>query len=316
MHISADRLMILQAVAASGGVGAAARQLHLAPSGISQHLARLERETGLVLVDRFSSGGQRPLRLTAAGQRLAAHGGRLAEVLADAAEDVHAMSGRLSGTVNLGAYSSVMSRLVVPAIRALEQRAPGVAVRVHEAGESVALTALRGGDLDVVLVEDENLADRGAPGVSPRDRTRHRSTRPGLESTWLLDDPYRVAVPAGWPAPRSVEDLADRPWISGPPGTAVQLVLDRVRRSTGLALPVAHACEEFAAVLALVEAGLGASIVPALALPVEERPGLRLLSLAEFGVRHISAVTVAVRRQPPLITEVLHALVDAGSGDA
>ena len=45
MHISPDRLLILQAVATSGGVGAA-RQLHLAPSGISQHLARLERETG------------------------------------------------------------------------------------------------------------------------------------------------------------------------------------------------------------------------------------------------------------------------------
>ena len=301
MHISPDRLLILRAVAASGGVGAAARQLHLAPSGISQHLARLERETGLVLVDRYNSGGQRPLRLTAAGQRLAAHGGRLADVLADAAEDVYAMSERLSGTVNIGAFSSVMTRLVVPAIRDLEQRAPGVLVRVHETSELVALSALRGGNLDVALVEDENLVDR--------------STRPGLEHTWLLDDPYRVAVPAAWPLPRSLDDLAGRPWISGPPGTAVHLVLDRVRRSTGLALPATHVCEEFAAVLALVEAGLGASIVPALALPVEERPRLRFVSLLEFGVRHLSAVTVAARRQPLLITEVLHALVGAGTGD-
>ena len=105
-------------------------------------------------------------------------------------------------------------------------------------------------------------------------------------------------MPAAWPVPRSLDDLASRPWISGPPGTAVQLVLDRVRRSTGLALPATHACEEFAAVLALVEAGLGASIVPALALPVEERPGLRFVGLSEFGVRHLSAVTVATRRQP------------------
>ncbi len=302
MHISPDRLLILRAVAAAGGVGAAARQLHLAPSGISQHLARLERETGLVLVDRFSSGGQRPLRLTAAGQRLAAHGGRLAEILADAAEDVYALSERLSGTVNVAAYSSVMTRLVVPAIRDLEQRAPGVQVRVHEAGEAAALSALRGGDLDVVLVDDENLIDR--------------ATRPGLRHTWLLDDPYRVAVPGAWPVPRSLDDLASRPWVSGPPGTAVHLVLDRVRRSTGLLLPATHVCEEFAAVLALVEAGLGASIVPALALPVEERPDLRLIGLHEFGVRHISAVTMAARRQPPLITEVLHALVEAASGSA
>ncbi len=302
MHISPDRLLILQAVATAGGVGAAARQLHLAPSGISQHLARLERETGLVLVDRFSSGGQRPLRLTAAGQRLAAHGGRLAEVLADAAEDIHAMSGRLSGTVNIAAYSSVMTRLVIPAIRELERRAPGIRVRVHEASEASALSALRGGDLDVALVEDENLSDR--------------SSRRGLQHTWLLDDPYLVAVPTAWPVPRSLEDLASRPWISGPPGTAVHLVLERVRRSTGFLLPATHACEEFAAVLALVDAGLGASIIPALAQPIEERSGLRLVSLAEFGVRHISAVTVATRRQPPLITEVLHALVEAGSASA
>lgn len=302
MRISPDRLLILRAVAASGGVGAAARQLHLAPSGISQHLARLERETGLVLVDRFNSGGQRPLRLTAAGQRLAAHGSRLAEVLAEVVEDIYAMSERLSGTVNIGAYSSVMTRLVVPAIRDLEQRAPGVQVRVHEAGEAMALSALRGGDLDVVLVEDENLIDR--------------ATRPGLQHTWLLDDPYRVAVPAAWPVPRSLDDLASRPWVSGPRGTAVDLVLNRIRRSTGLALTATHACEEFAAVLALVEAGLGASIIPALALPVEERPGLRFVGISEFGVRHISAVTVATRRQPPLITEMLHALVEAASGSA
>ena len=163
------------------------------------------------------------------------------------------MSERLSGTVNIGAFSSVMTRLVVPAIRDLEQRAPGVQVRVHEASEAMALSALRGGDLDVVLVEDENLVDR--PPVL------------GLEHTWLLDDPYRVAVPAAWPVPRSLDDLASRPWISGPPGTAVQLVLDRVRRSTGLALPATHACEEFAAVLALVEAGLGASIFRPLPYP-------------------------------------------------
>jgi DNA-binding transcriptional LysR family regulator len=299
VHISPDRLLILSTVAAAGGVGAAARLLHLAPSGISQHLARLERETGLVLVDRFHSGGQRPLRLTAAGRRLATHGTRLAEVMADVAEDVYAMSESLRGTVNLGAFSSVMTRLVVPAIRHLEQGAPGVSVRVHEAGEALALSALRGGELDVVLVEDE-LFDRAA--------------RPGLEHTWLLEDPYRVAVPAAWPMPRNLDDLANRPWVSGPPGTAVQLVLDRVRRSTGLALPAMHACEEFAAVLALVQAGFGASPIPGLALPVEERPDLRVVTLSEFGVRHISAVTVASRRQPPLITEVLHALVEAASG--
>jgi DNA-binding transcriptional LysR family regulator len=295
-------LLILQAVAAAGGVGAAARRLHLAPSGISQHLARLERETGLVLVDRSSSGGQRPLRLTAAGRRLAAHGARLADVLAEAEEDVYAMSERLSGTVDVGAFSSVITCLVLPALALLEQRAPGVQLRVHEASEAAALSALRGGELDLVVVEDPT------PGLRP--------TRPGLEHRWLLDDPYRVVVPAGWPEPRSLHDLESRPWISGPVGTAAHVVLEQVRRSSGLALPTRHTCVEFPAVLALVEAGLGASLVPSLALPPDDRPGLRSIALPELGARQISAVLMTVRRRPPLITETLHAFVEATAASA
>jgi DNA-binding transcriptional LysR family regulator len=299
MQISPERLLVLRAVAAAGGVGAAARQLHLAPSGISQHLARLERETGLVLVDRFSSGGQRPLRLTASGRRLAAHGDRLADLLAEVGDDVHAMSARLSGVLDVGAFASVMNRLVVPAIRELEERAPGVQVRVHgESAEATTLSALRGGELNVALVEDEDLSARG------------RRARAGLDHRWLLDDPYRIVVPADWPAPRSLDDLGHRAWISGPAGTAVALVLDRLRRSSGLPLASTHVCAEFPSVLALVEAGLGASVVPALALPVDERAGLRLVALPELGVRHLSAVTVSTRRPPPLVTEVLHAFAE------
>lgn len=297
MQVSPDRLLILQVVAAEGGVGAAARRLHLAPSGISQHLARLERETGLVLVDRSSSGGQRPLSLTAAGRRLAAHGARLADVLAEAEDDVHAMSERLSGMVEVGVFSSVIPRLVLPTITLVEQRTPGVRIRVHEAGEAAALAALRGGELDLVLVED------ATPGLRP--------TRPGLEHRWLLDDPYRVVVPAGWPPVRSLRDLENRPWITGPPGTAAHVVLDQVRRSSGLALPTRHTCVEFPAVLALVEAGLGASLLPALALPPDQRPGFRSIVLPELGARQISAVLAAARRRAPLITETLHAFADA-----
>jgi DNA-binding transcriptional LysR family regulator len=299
MQISPDRLLVLRAVAAAGGVTAAARQLHLAPSGISQHLARLERETGLILVDRSSSGGQRPLRLTAAGRRLATHGERLADVLAEADEDVNAMSQHLTGTLNIGAFSSVMSRLVVPAVHLFKQRAPGVQVRVREAGWLGALPVLRGGDLHMLLIEYEELGDYAAP--------------PGLEHRWLLDDPYRVVIPTTWPLPLRLDDLAGRPWVGGQPGTAVELGLDRVRRASGLALRSEHICAEFPAVIALVEAGLGAAIVPELALPVEAHPGLQSVALPEFGVRHIGAVVTASPRPPPLVIEVLAAFTEAAA---
>src|SRR5262249_60324552 len=71
--IDPRRLRVLEAVAASGSVAAAAQALHLTPPALSQQLMALERETAATLIDR--SGRQVPL--TAAGRRLAGHAGRI-----------------------------------------------------------------------------------------------------------------------------------------------------------------------------------------------------------------------------------------------
>ena len=84
MRIDPHRLLILRAVQRAGGVLPASRALYLTPSAVSQHLTRLEAETGLSLVDRTRRGGGRSLALTAAGRALAEQGERVAEVLAEA----------------------------------------------------------------------------------------------------------------------------------------------------------------------------------------------------------------------------------------
>lgn len=299
MRIDPGRLLVLRAVAQAGGVAAAGRRLHLAPSGVSQHLAALERETGLALVDRSRRGGQRPLTLTAAGRRLAAHADRLAAVLADADGEVLALAGRLEGPVRIGTFTTAVRRLVVPAVHALAQSDPGIQPVVHELDEAPAVAALHSGDLDILLVEDE--ADRLRPAPA------------GLTARRLLDDPYRLALPARWPLPHDVADLADRPWVDGPPGSAVHGVLARLRATTGLPLPGAHVCLEFAAALALVDAGLAAALVPALAVPDPPGPGTRLAELPGLSARTISAWTRQTRRPARLLTTVLDALGASGS---
>ncbi len=297
MRLSPDRLLVLRAVADAGGVVAAGRRLHLAPSGVSQHLAALERETGLVLLDRSRRGGQRPLTLTAAGRRLAEHADRLAAVLADAESTALVLAGRLEGPVRIGAFTTAVRRLVVPAVLALAGSDPGVRPVVHELDEGPALDALHAGDLDVVLVEDESVRQRPAPS--------------GLRVRRLLDDPYLLALPAAWPRPRDVTDLAERPWVDGPPGSAVRGVLDGLRASTALPLPGAHVCREFPAALALVDGGLAAALIPALAIPDPPGRGTRLVDLPGLGTRTVSALTQASRRPPQLLTTVLDALAAA-----
>ena len=72
--LDVTRLRVLVAVARHGSVTAAARELNYAQPSVSHHLARLEAETGVRLIQRAGRG----IRLTDAGRLLA---DRAAEIL-------------------------------------------------------------------------------------------------------------------------------------------------------------------------------------------------------------------------------------------
>lgn len=300
MHLNPERLLILQAVEDAGGVLAAGRRLHLAPSGISQHIAALERETGLVLLDRSRRGGQRPAQLTAAGRRLLTHAARLAEVIADAEADIQALTGRVDGPLVLAAFPTVIARLVVPALVEVMHTNRGITPMVREINEQAAIAALHTGDVDVVLVED--------------DTAHPRSPEPGCAIRWLLDDPYRVAIPTSWATPTALTDLAERPWVDGPPTSAIGRALGRLRSDTALRLAAAHTCLEFPAALALVAGGMAAALVPDLALTHPLPAHVRIVNLPDLGARRISALYRTRRELPtPVIAAVLDALTAAAS---
>ncbi|CAL9447516.1 LysR family transcriptional regulator [Streptomyces sp. enrichment culture] len=81
---SADRLRTLHAVAQHGSLARAARVLHITPSGVSQQLAKLERETGHTLLEPHGRG----VRLTHAGRVLAGHAARVVAQLTVAETDL------------------------------------------------------------------------------------------------------------------------------------------------------------------------------------------------------------------------------------
>src|SRR5246127_3317970 len=96
--LDVTRLRVLVAVARCGSVTAAARALNYAQPSVSHHLARLEAETGIKLIQRAGRG----IRLTAAGRLLAE---RAAEVIGrlDAAEnELAAYTGPRGGRPRLG----------------------------------------------------------------------------------------------------------------------------------------------------------------------------------------------------------------------
>jgi hypothetical protein len=72
---------------------------------------------------------------------------------------------------------------------------------------------------------DEQLGSRLA---EERGGVAVRATLPGLRAVRLLDDPYQVVFPELWVPVIRVEALLARPWIDGPPGSAVHRALDRI----------------------------------------------------------------------------------------
>src|SRR6188472_4403096 len=114
--LDVNRLRVIDSVARHGSVTAAAGELHYTQPSVSHHLARLEAETGALLLQRVGRG----VRLTQAGQLLA---DRAAEIIGrvDAADaELSAHVGLTAGRVRLAGFASGISTLMPLAIEAIQ----------------------------------------------------------------------------------------------------------------------------------------------------------------------------------------------------
>jgi molybdate transport repressor ModE-like protein len=301
MTIDPRRLLVLSAIASAGGVTAASRVLHISPSAVSQHLAALEREAGTALVARTGTG----IVLTPAGQALARRAQQLKEALDGAEDDLAQVTGRGSGVVNVAAYATIASKVVAPAVADLATTDPGLKVTILiESEEAALLHRLMSGSADIAVIEE--LISPARPAAS------EGTSPPGTVSRVLFDDPYRIVVPRSWPAAGRAADLLTRPWISGPPESSVRVSLTRIGQAGARAAKVEHECCEFASALDLVAAGLGAAIVPQLALSAPPA-GVAVTPFEDAGLRRLYALRLGRPTRPrDSVRTVIDTLADVG----
>ncbi len=195
----------LHAVATHGSVAAAAEALHVTPSGVSQQLAKLEREAGQALLEPRGRG----VRLTKAGQVLAGHAERILAQVAEAKADLELLREDVIGPLRIGAIPTTVHALLPPALATLAAQHPRLAVTLHEGEAEQTMPRVLVGDLDVAVLESWN--DR--PTVIPPSTTR----------VALLSDVADLALPAGHRlAHRKAVDLSevdDLPWIGWTAGS-------------------------------------------------------------------------------------------------
>src|SRR4051794_19706844 len=144
------RLKALHAVAVYGSVGAAADALMVTPSAISQQLAKLERETGTVLVERNGRG----VRLTDAAGLLADHAERILALVETAEADFEALRGEVVGKLSMAAFPTAARGILPQALSLLKREHPGLALLVYEREPDRQIREVSRGELDLAILQD------------------------------------------------------------------------------------------------------------------------------------------------------------------
>jgi DNA-binding transcriptional LysR family regulator len=250
------RLHMLRELAERGTIAATAQALGYTPPAISQHLAALERQVGVSLLERQG----RRVALTPAARLLVGRTERVLAELEAAEADLAAEGGEVRGTVRLAAFPTVAATLVPRAMAIFAARHPLAEVTLAELEPEDALPALKLGDADVAVVHEYDFSPRRSEA--------------SVELMPLLEDDIHVAVPAGHPAAGEVialEALAGERWLAGYLDTACHRVVITACRAAGFEPHVVARSNDFRVVLALVAAGQGVALVPGLA--VDGTPG-------------------------------------------
>lgn len=136
------------AVAERGGFGAAASALNVAQSALSRHVKLLEHELGGALFER----GARGVALTESGRVLLARGRWLMGALDDIRAEVLTENREPSGTVRLGAPSSLADILYAPLARLFAERFPRARLELSDGLTEEMTDRLLRGEIDLAIL--------------------------------------------------------------------------------------------------------------------------------------------------------------------
>src|SRR4051794_34653302 len=280
------RLRVIDAVARTGSVTAAAKELHYSQPSVTHHLGRLEEATGAQLLQRVGRG----IRLTPAGQLLA---DRAAEILGriDAAgAELSAHVGLTAGRVRVAGFSSAIASLVPGAVATLAGRHPGPEISLLDAHPEDALELLRAGTIEGGIIFRYDESEPEPDGV----RLHH-----------LLDDPIYLLSPR---PERGLAALRDATWIAGCERCRSHLL--SLCADEGFEPRIGYTSDDMVVIPALVAAGLGVATLPGLALRAHRSEGIVATELSG-SQRHVYAATYGEPPDPPATAALLTALTDA-----
>ncbi|MEO3798693.1 LysR family transcriptional regulator [Nonomuraea sp. B1E8] len=288
--LDVTRLHVLVAVARTGSLTAAARELHYSQPSVSHHLAKLEAETGAKLIQRAGRG----IRLTDAGRLLAERAADIIGRLDATSEELAAHVGLRTGRVRLAAFPSALGTFIPKAAGLLAAAHPGLRLELMETEPPEALRLLRAGRADVAVMFRYD-------DTAPEDN--------GLHMIHLFDDlSYLVSSTPADGLESGLAAHAGSPWIAGCDRCRSHL-LD-ICDKAGFTPRISFTSDDIVAVQALVAAGLGLTLLPGLALTAHRHPGVHVTEVPG-STRHVYAAVYGEPPHPPATEALVKALEES-----
>ena len=298
MNYTLRQLRVFVAVAQQRSFSQAGQMIGLSQSAVSHSVKELESEMGIRLLDRTT----REVMLTEAGVQLASRLERLLEELNTTLLDVRSYGQQRSGTVRIAASQTISAHLMPQCLAASQLHFPEIKIMLRDRPQQWVLQSIRNAEVDFgIVIGPLQVDDLEGEAI--------------LEEPFLLlcrqDDPLAAEKEISW------QMLNRRLLVLQDYSSGSRVLIDEALRQQQVKVEIVQEIGHPATLYPMVEAGIGISILPALALPLPQgRPLLvrritpeinRSIMLVRRKNRSLSpaaeAIWQEVRQQAALLTQ-------------
>ncbi|WP_404500234.1 LysR family transcriptional regulator [Arthrobacter sp. GAS37] len=308
-------LRALVAVEQQGSVVAASEAMGFSPSAVSQQIKKLEKQSGVTVLERHGRG----VLLTDRGMALAEYGRRILGELEELQATLLADPAKPSGVLRLVGFSTACGGLVGPMLRKL-----GAAQAVAAGSSAAGSSGLGGSGLEIrVVAEDPREAvQRVATGEADLGVVHNWHSVPlvipeNMIHEDLCLDTADVLLNSAHPlAGRTAvepSDLVDERWISTPAGAICNEALLAIFAGLGRVPDIRIYDPDFSTHIAMVQQGVAVALVPRLGRPelpagVVAVPVVNPMQQRQVGIVYRKTMTAS-----PSIRHVVRLLQDVAA---
>ncbi len=286
------QLRYFSAVARTGNFTRAAAACNVSQPSLSQQIIKLEDEVGAPLFERRRDRAT----LTLAGELLLHHAARVLNEIDEVGTRMHEIRHLTRGRLRLGAIPTIAPFLLPSALARLKRAHPGMEITLHENVTAGLVASLLAHELDLVIAS-----------VIPKNDA--------LASRVLFQESLYLALPLGHALERArtvkMDDLRNERFIVLRDEHCLSAVVSGFCQQNDLSPNVVCAGAQVHTILTMVAAGLGISLVPAMACRQGLPSGITLRSLTTTAPRReIIAYWPKATKETPFASKLLKLLRD------